>query len=189
MERLQQREHRARLPAVHQYRAVLVLVSLRVIFFLAAVTGWIRVVLPHVRVVVRRQAQAVRHRAAFDAVSMRAHACTAPGLFASRADARGPGPRPLVAQSTDVIAAAATIAPEAGAEPRADEAHVLVHAPRVRPERVRARRRSCLRRAGGYGRARCTAFPGVKGRRRYVRWTETRTSFTSLQVKRTVERQ
>src|SRR6266702_5508061 len=53
MERLQQREHRARLPAVHQYRAVLVLVSLRVTFFLAAVTGWIRVVLPHVRVVVR----------------------------------------------------------------------------------------------------------------------------------------
>ncbi len=80
-------------------------------------------------------------RAPFDAVSMRAHMRTAPASFASCAHAWGPGPRPLVAQSTGTIAAAAATAPEVGAEPRTCEADVLVHAPhvRLRPEQGRTR--------------------------------------------------
>lgn len=46
----------------------------------------------------------------------------------------GPSPRRLVAQSADTPIA---IAPETRAEPRADEALVLVHAPRVHPHSER----------------------------------------------------
>ena len=52
---------------------------------------------------------------------------------------------------------------------------------------MRARRRSCLRRAGGYARARSTATDSVNDGGKENSMGKL-TSFTSLQVKRTVER-
>ena len=75
---------------------------------------------------------------------------------------------------------------------RSRASHMRGTRPRTSPTRpstsrtrARARRRSCLRRAGGCGRARSTACPGF-GDDDVER--EARTSFTSLLVKRTVER-
>src|SRR6266702_4903461 len=182
VERLQQRERRARLPATHQYRPVLVLLS----SFVVSPAGRIGIVPPHV-VVRRRGAQAERRRAPFDAIPVRTHMHTAPGTFA-----RGPGPRPLVAQSTGAVAiAAAAASPEAGAERRAYEAHVVVHAPRVRPRRPGQGRacdavRVCTELEDtvelGPLHGVCLGFRDDEAMAK-VKWG-VRTSFTSLQVKR-----